>query len=211
MKRILIVGAGGFGREMYHWLLQHSDYKKSWTVSGFLDDNLSALDGFDFPASVLGSISAYTPQSEDMLVCAIGLPKVKRVVCEALKAKGGCFLSFVHPSVVMGGHITLGEGVVLCPGVILTSCIRLSDFVMFNCHASVGHDVEVGAFASISGHCDLTGYCKVGAEVFMGSRASLIPGVRVGDGAVIGAGAVVIRNVAAMTTVFGNPAKVLPS
>jgi len=210
MKKILIIGAGGFGRELYYWLLQHPGAGTSWQVAGFLDDNSDALAGFDLPIKVVASASGYEPKPDDLLVCALGLPKIKQRVCLDLKARGARFMTFVHPSVVLGGQVTLGEGVVLCPGVILTSCIKLGDFAMFNCQASAGHDVEVGSCTTISGHCDLTGRCKVGANVFMGSRVSLIPGITVGDNAVVGAGAVVIRAVKAGTTVFGNPAREVP-
>ncbi len=49
----------------------------------------------------------------------------------------------------------------------------------------------------------------LGADVWIGGGAILLPGVTVGDGAVIGAGAVVTRDVAAGTTVAGNPARVI--
>lgn len=47
----------------------------------------------------------------------------------------------------------------------------------------------------------------IGANVWIGGGALLLPGVRVGDDAVIGAGAVVTRDVAAGSTVVGNPAR----
>lgn len=48
----------------------------------------------------------------------------------------------------------------------------------------------------------------VGKNVWIGGGAILLPGVSVGDDAIIGAGAVVTRDVAAGTTVVGNPARV---
>lgn len=210
-KRIVILGAGGFGREMYQWLLQHPDAGRAWTVAGFIDDQPDALAGFELGLPILSSIRDYVPAESDLLVCAIGAPKVKRRLCEDLRRRGARFLTFVHPSVILGAHVVLGEGVVLCPGVIITSHIRLGDLVMVNCASSVGHDVEIGAYSTISGHCDVTGHCTLGETVLVGSGASLIPGVKVGDDAVVGAGSVVLRAVKAGTTVFGNPAAVVPS
>ncbi len=43
MKKLLIVGAGGFGRELYVWASQHPDCGRAWTLAGFLDDNADAL------------------------------------------------------------------------------------------------------------------------------------------------------------------------
>lgn len=51
---------------------------------------------------------------------------------------------------------------------------------------------------------------EVEDEVSIGSGATILGGVRLGRGATIGAGSVVTRDVAASTTVAGNPAAVLP-
>ena len=40
MKNLVIVGAGGFGREVLAWARQAVE---PWTVRGFLDDNPGAL------------------------------------------------------------------------------------------------------------------------------------------------------------------------
>jgi maltose O-acetyltransferase len=48
---------------------------------------------------------------------------------------------------------------------------------------------------------------RIGKDVWIGGGAIVLPGVTVGDGAVIGAGSVVTRDVAAGSTVMGNPAR----
>lgn len=47
----------------------------------------------------------------------------------------------------------------------------------------------------------------IGENVWIGGGAIILPGVTIGDDAVIGAGSVVTRDVAAGTTVVGNPAR----
>lgn len=207
MKKVWIVGAGGFGREMLAWLRQHPACGVDWTVAGFIDDNPGALAAFDVDVPLVGSVDAFEVQPVHRFVCALGQPVVKRRIVERLQARGARFMSFVHPTAVVGERVVLGEGVVLCPGVILTADIELGPFVVMNCAASAGHDCRVGAYATISGHVDLTSRTHVGAEVFVGSHAVLTPGARVGEGALVGAGAVVINTVRAGTTVFGNPAR----
>ena len=209
MKSVLIVGAGGFGRELLSWCTHDPQYSTEWAVTGFLDDNPKALEGYDVSVGVIGSVADYRPRPDHELLCAIGRPVVKRRVVEMLKSKGARFRPDVHPTVVRGGRVWLGEGVVLCPGVILTCDIVLGDFVMFNCCDSSGHDVRVGSFSTISGHCDLTGFVAVGEGVFLGSGARVIPGIKVGDDATVGAGSTVIMHVAAGSTVMGIPARPL--
>ena len=48
---------------------------------------------------------------------------------------------------------------------------------------------------------------RIGRDVWIGGGAIILPGVAIGDGAIVGAGSVVTRDVAAGTTVAGNPAR----
>ena len=206
MKRLIIVGAGGFGREVLAWALEHPDCGAVWEPVGFLDDNAAALDGFDCGLSVLGPIDGHEPEPEIYYVCAIGAPSIKRGVCEALLAVGAEFIQLVHPSVILGPRIVLGPGVVLCPRVTLTTDIQIGAFVAINCHSSVGHDVVIGDWATVSGHCDLTGGCGLSEEAFLGSGARILPLKQVAARSYVGAGSVVIRSTRPGQRVFGNPA-----
>lgn len=207
MKRVIIVGAGGFGREVYSWARAHPDCGKAWEITGFLDDNSRALESFNYEVPILGPVAAHQTESDERFLCAIGSPAVKRSVCQQLLDRGGVFLTLVHPSVIMGRNVQLGRGVVLCPGVVLTCDISVGDFAMINCLSSAGHDVRIGDWATISAHCDMTGRTELGEMAFMGSGARLLPGKKVGPRALVGAGSVVLSNVRADSKVFGNPAR----
>ncbi len=206
-KNLIIVGAGGFGREVYAWVRQTFDLGREWRFRGFLDDNPAALDGMNYPA-ILGDIAAYDPGKNDYFLCGLGKPELKKKVVEVLRKKGARFASLVHPSVVMGHNVRMGAGVILCPRVVVTSDIRLGDFVTLNVGSAVGHDSVVGAYTQTSAFCDITGGVTIGEGVFMGSHAAVLPRVRVGDYAVIGAGSVALRDVPAGRTIYGNPARI---
>lgn len=205
MKNLHIVGAGGFGRELYWWLTQSPDHGKAWRIAGFLDDNSDALKGFAHPVGVVGSILNYKPAKDDLLVMAVSQPKVKRPVTESLLSLGAEFLTFVHPSVVIGGNVKLGRGTVVCPGAILTADIVIGEFTTINVNATIGHDARVGDFCLISPHCDITGFVQVGNDVFMGTHAHIIPKIKVGHNVTLGAGTTVISNVDDGSTIVGNP------
>ena len=206
MKKLIIVGAGGFGREVYAWAKQHPDCGELWEISGFLDDDLSVLDAYAYPVDVIGSVEGHQPATDEVFVCAIGAPRIKKKVCQALLAKSATFISLVHPSTILGENIRLGTGVVLCPRVTLTADISIGDFVAINCHSSAGHDVVIGDWATISSHCDMTGNTRFGAGAFLATGVRIVPSKTVGEFAYVGAGAVVIRSVQDGQTVFGNPA-----
>ena len=206
MSPLYIIGAGGFGREVAHWLAQSPDCGVKWRLAGFLDDNAAALTGFRADLKVVGSIQSYRPAPGDLLVCAVSQPKIKPAVVESLRARGARFLTFVHPRATLGGNVRLGEGCIVCPGAVLTCDIEVGEHTTVNVNATIGHDARVGSFCLVSGHVDITGFCKVGDRVFLGSHATMIPRTVIGDGATVAAGAVVFSKVEPGVTVAGNPA-----
>jgi sugar O-acyltransferase (sialic acid O-acetyltransferase NeuD family) len=209
-KKMLIVGAGGFGRELLAWTLAIQSQQNEWQVSGFLDANLSALDSFDYEYPIVGTPDTFTIEPDFVFACGLGDPAIKLAVCRQMLSRGAQFVTLVHPTAVIGLNSKIGIGCILCPGAIVTSDVILGDFVTLNAHATVGHDVVVGDGCTLSGHVDVTGASSIGEGVFLGTHATILPGVKVGERARIGAGSVVIRHVKPDTTVFGSPAKPLP-
>ena len=207
MQKLVIIGAGGFGREVHAWATQTEDCGRKWTIKGFIDDNPDALRDRPSPGAILARVSDYAPQPEDVFVCAIGIPNLKRRCSEIISGRGGVFVNVVHRTVTFAHEVSLGAGIVLCPGVVISANTKLGDGVGVNLCATVDHDVTVGAWSQLNCHCDLTGGATLEEEVFVGSHATILPGVRVGRGATIGAGAVVNKDVERGTTVAGVPAR----
>ncbi len=110
-----------------------------------------------------------------------------------------------------GYNITVGDGVFVNFGcVILDVCA-----VTIGAKTQIGPGVQILAAdhprdpAVRARMVEFGRPVTIGANVWIGGGAILLPGVTVGDDALIGAGAVVTRDVAAGTTVVGNPARAL--
>lgn len=211
MNKIIIVGAGGFGREVACWMEHMFKAGMEGVFGGFLDDTKPAaptLDA-DYPYPLLGRVDDYVPQENDRFVIAIGRPADKLRVAHALKARGARFVNLIHPTATVARTARLGEGIVLFPYTIVSANAVVGDFVALNSYSAVGHDATVGAGSTISAYVDLTGYVSLGDAVFVGTHAAVLPKVRVSAGATIGAGAIVMRNVAEGATVYALPARKL--
>jgi len=207
MKRLLIVGAGGFGREVLAWASDLPACGQEWQIRGFLDLNPLALEGYPCDLPILGNPANFPPSADDLLVCAIGDPEQRLRLCRQLKERGGQFLTLIHPTAVIGPACRIGEGCVLCPGVVVTTNVTLGDFTILNVGVCVGHDAVVGPGCILNPHSDLGGHSKLGEGVFLGTHADILPSATVGDYATVGAGSVVLRKVEPHTTVVGVPAR----
>lgn len=204
---VVILGAGGFAREVHSWLLDCARAGSSLTIKGFLDDNAAALAGYEGLPPIIGGLRDFSLGMNDRLVFALGSPALKIELYAYWKARGASFLTVVHPTAVVGERVTIGEGCVLCPGVIATTDICVGNAVTLNAACSVGHDAVIGDGCTICGHADVTGFAQIGKGSFLGSHAVISPSTVVGTNCVVGAGSVVIRNVPDGATVFGIPAK----
>jgi sugar O-acyltransferase (sialic acid O-acetyltransferase NeuD family) len=207
MKQLLILGAGGLGREVLAWARQSEGHGVDWAIKGFLDDNAQALSGFRTPAPWIGTIRDHQPSEDEVFICAVGNPAIKRRCYEIIEARGGHFISLIHRTAILGDSVELSPGVILCPYSIVSGYSSLGKGVIVNLHASVDHDASVGDWSQINCHCDVTANARIGREVWLSSHVTVAPGVSVGDGAYLGVGAAVLRNVEPGTKVFGVPAR----
>ncbi|NIK76087.1 sugar O-acyltransferase (sialic acid O-acetyltransferase NeuD family) [Paenibacillus castaneae] len=206
IKKLIIIGAGNFGREMLAWSLA-SELFNNWKVFGFIDDDLEALNGYNVGYPIVSTINEYLPKEDDVFICSINNPNVKLEVCEKLKSIGAKFINIIHPMAIVGPNCTIGEGVILCPFSMLTSHVNLGNYVTINAHSTIGHDAVLGDGCTLSGHCDITGFAHLEKGVFMGSGSRILPKAHIGEYAFIGAGSVVLRKVKAKRKVFGIPAQ----
>ena len=206
MKELIIVGAGGCGREVLQWVKDINRDSKQWSIKGFIDDNLNALEKINCSHQVIGTIKDWTPSKEEVFACGLGNPATKLVVVEQLKSKGAVFTSIIHRSSIIADNAVIGEGVIIYPNAFVSCNTKIGSFVTLLMSA-VGHDAAIGDYTTISAFCDITGYVNVGQGVFMGSHVTIIPNMIIGDGAYLGAGSVVVTPIKPNIKVMGNPAR----
>lgn len=206
MKRLLIIGAGGFGRELYGAAREAVGYGTEFVIKGFLDARADALRGFAGYPPIFGDPMTYVPQADDVFITALGNIAVRRRCAAAVEAKGGVFVPVIHRSAYLGPNVRIGAGSFLAPNVSLTADVSVGRHVAVFHSSSIGHDSVLGDFSHVYAQCSVGGGVRVGEGAIVYPGSVIVPRRELGSAAVVGAGSVVFLDVAAGVTVHGNPA-----
>lgn len=210
MKKIAIVGAGGFGREVKMLIDQINIIDNKYEVVGFYDDLLpigEIINGLP----ILGKISDLNKITEKLYIgLALGNPSHKKNVVNQIKNSKIIYESLIHPSVIIGkDDVIIGKGVIICAGNIITCNIKINDFVIINLACTVGHDTIIKNFVSIMPGVNISGEVLLEENVYIGTGAKIINQVQIGKDTIVGSGAVVSKSLPENCTAVGIPAKII--
>lgn len=209
MKQLIIIGAGGYGREVCNMAPGCYGYGKNFELKGFLDDTENPLGPYPGYPPVLARIVDYVPQPEDVFVCAISDIAGRKKCTELIASRGGEFISLVHNTAAITRNSVVGKGCVIDACTWISCDCSIADHVHFQSNCIVGHDAQIGSWTFMHHGSFIGGKSRLGEGVHVYPYAVIHPRRVVGDYATVGAGAFVLRDVQARTTVFGNPAKKL--
>ena len=207
MSELVIVGAGGHGRETLDIVEAINAVEPTWAFAGFVDDGEIIADRLERrDASLLGTTEILANTNLHYVV-GIGSPAVRAKLDEQLTAWGRTAATLIHPAATLASDNRISDGVLLAAGARVTTNVTLGRHVHLNVNAVVSHDCVVGDYTTLSPSSLVNGDVQIGTGVFLGTGAIITPGITVGDHAVIGAGAVVVNDVPPGVTVKGVPAR----
>ena len=208
MKKLYIVGAGGFGREVA-WLVERiNSVKAEWSLEGFIDDNATKHGTLEGGIKVLGGCEYFSNYVEDVwVVCAVGSAKIRELIISKLKKYPHVhFATLIDPSVIKSNSIEIGEGTIVCAGTIITVDVQIGSHVIINLDCTIGHDDIIEDYVTLYPSVNVSGNVLVEKGVELGTGAQIIQGKKIGEGTIIGAGAVVIKDLPGECTAVGCPA-----
>ena len=175
MARLIVIGAGGFGRAVAEAALAGDEHQ----LVGFVDDrwpNLAPVWGLP----VLGRLADLPRLSTraDTVVVAVGDNAARQAACALAQSAGFGLVNVIHPRASVSPSALLGCGVTVLAGAVIGTLARVDDGAIVNAGAVVDHDGHVGAYAHLG-----VGACMGGGSVLApGARLrlgkTLAPGLR---------------------------------
>lgn len=205
---IVVVAAGGFGREVA-WLIEEINADApTYEFLGFLDDHATSTpEGLPVLDTVGGWLAR--DRRDVQLVCAVGEPATRLKVVARIEQAGLAFATLIHPTVRRSRFTQIGAGSIVCAGNIFTTNIRIGRHVIVNLDCTIGHDSLLDDFNSLMPGVHVSGDVHLGRGVYVGTGACFINEITVGAWTVVGAGAVVSSNLPGGQIAVGVPAKAI--
>ncbi|MCL0088331.1 acetyltransferase, partial [Dehalococcoidia bacterium] len=197
MKSVVIVGAGGFAREVLEIFKEQNKVSTTWNILGFIDENEELHGRIINNYPVLGGLDWIKKHKSNNLGCvvAIGTCEMRKQVAEKLTETGVNFYNAIHPSVIMSEFVELGEDVIICAGSILTVNIEIGDHIHIDTNCTIAHDTVIENYCRVNPGVIINGNNRLGEGVYIGTGATFIQEVSVGNWSMIGAGAVVVKDI----------------
>lgn len=208
MKKIIIIGAGAFSREVL-WLIEEiNNIKDEWEILGFLDDNLENKGKIIYGKPVLGQIEELKFLSEDIYsIITIANGNVREKIVNQFKNRK--FATLIHPNVSIHSTNFIGEGTIICSGNIVTININIGKHVIINLSCTIGHDAVVDDYVTIFPGVNISGGVYIGKKSNIGTGSAILQYLKVGENVTLGSLSNVIRDIPNNCTAVGNPAKVI--
>lgn len=207
MKNIVIIGAGGLGREVV-WLIEEINrVKEQWNILGYLDDNVDNYGKIFSGYKILGNTESISFLPEDTyIVVAIGNGKIRERIVKKLGERR--YATLIHPNVNIAGSSEIKEGVIICSGALVSIEAKIGKHCVINFNSIIAHDSLLEDFVTIHVNVNVSGNVKVGKCSTLGSGSSIYQGKKIGENCVIGMGSTVLKNIKDNKTALGVPAEI---
>ena len=191
-----IIGAGGFGREVY-WSL--NPIERNNTVF-FVDDEY-----WDDSDDKILPLSLFETNKYEVVVAIADSYHRQRIV-ESLP-KGKKYFTHIHPSAqIHGDDVEIGEGSIICAGTIITTNVKIGKHAHLNLITTIGHDCVIGNYFTTAPGVQISGNETIGNRVYFGTRSCMKQKLTICDDVIIGMNAGITKSIAESGTYIGTPA-----
>lgn len=198
VKKLVIFGAGDFGREIMYAARENNKKEIFETIAFVVDEHVGSQIGGKLEGIEIISLNDATKRLDDetYFIIGIGNASVRKKVFEEISvvAPGAKYATIVHNSAVIMPNVVIEEGVFIAPHTTIAIGSHLKRHSAINQNVSIGHDTVVGEYSVVSPGCVLSGRTRIGSMTFLGSNVVTYPKVSIGSDCSVSASTVVARN-----------------
>ncbi len=213
MIPLVLVGAGGFGREAASVVAAINDDRSTYDLLGFVDDSPDLAGHEVGGIPVLGGLAILDKLATQVVVCT-GHPgnyTSRRSLVERIGFAPERYATLIHPAAVIPHSTQVGPGTVILATAVATTTVTIGCHVTIMPAVVLTHDDVVGDYAIFGAGAKLAGGVEIGVGVYIGSGALVREARSVGDWSLVGMGAVVTRDIPPGEVWAGVPARRLRS
>ena len=218
-RNIVILGAGGFAREMYWHIKESIPQAKMVFANDLKETEKIAINGqiipviknWDFDCVPVDSFNKSFEKFKEFVI-GVGSPKIKRILVRKALASGLVPApTIIHPrALVQGDDCEIGIGSIISPGCVITTNVRIGNYVLLNLNCTVGHDTILGDYVTCNPGCCISGNVTLGEGVMLGTGTVIREEINIAQDVQTGAQSCVVKDILdSNITVAGIPARKL--
>lgn len=207
MKDLVIIGAGGFGRELSDIVERINLIEPTWNLLGFIDDGIPAGQIVDsYP--IIGTVDYLNSVDKELYaICALGVSKTRAKIISRISNPNIKYATIINPNALIYRDSYVGEGSVICGGTIATVNVKVGKHVIVNINCTLGHDDVIEDYCVINPGVNVSGNVVLGEMSDLGTGSKVLQGTKVVSGTVVGASGVVLKDITEPGTYVGVPVK----
>ena len=209
-EKLIIIGAGGSGKDILATLLRCNEISQRYEILGFVDDDNSLIGREINGFPVIGNTDWLSKQSTT-ICCVIsnGFSDIRKKIVKKIEKFDIMFPTIVDPSVIIAKNVNIGKGSIIQAGTIINEDTTIGKHTFINLDCTIGHDCKISNYVTIAPGTHINGNIKIGNNTEVGSGTTTVQNVTIGKNCIIGTGTVLIDSIPDNSTVVGNPGKII--
>ena len=188
--RLIIVGGGGFGLELYSYVCDDIDKGRlpADTSVAVADANPGCELLSRIPeATFLGDVAECALEPGDRALISVGNTSARRKLYAICEKRGIPLGTYVHSTAWVAPSARLSAGVIIGPHSVVAAFATVLENVATNVHCGIGHGSLVGRHSILGPYSVINGDTTLGESCLLGTRVTLFPRVSLGRGCVVDA------------------------
>lgn len=198
IKKIAVIGNGGFAREIIPRLK-----KNSYDI--FINEKYITNEN----KQIVKSLENINIDKYKILIC-IGDINLRQNIVNSLPKNTEYYTYIDKDSKILDKKtVIIGKGSIIAAGSILTTNIKIGNFTHINLNSTIGHDVITGEYLTTAPGVHISGETILGKNIYLATGCAIRNKIKICDNTIIGMNSVVNKDIIESGIYVGSPVKKL--